>query len=88
MLLKKKISIGFVILGFILLLSSLIAIFEFVNMRRTVEKFVTDDIISIKDPKGQEIGVGRTSYDSAEARKVIGHHSKKPLIHYDYLYIK
>ena len=47
MLLKKKISIGFVILGFILLLSSLIAIFEFVNMRRTVEKFVTDDIISI-----------------------------------------
>lgn len=47
MLLKKKISIGFVILGFILLLSSLIAIFEFITMRRTIEKFVTDDIISI-----------------------------------------
>ena len=51
-------------------------------------EFEKDDIISIKDPKGQEIGVGRTSYDSDEARKVIGHHSKKPLIHYDYLYIK
>ena len=51
-------------------------------------EFEKDDIISIRDPKGQEIGVGRTSYDSNEARKVIGHHSKKPLIHYDYLYIK
>ncbi len=35
------------ILGFILLLSSLIAIFEFVKMRRTVGKVVTDDIVSI-----------------------------------------
>ncbi len=51
-------------------------------------EFEKDDIISIKNPEGQEIGVGRTSYDSEEARKVIGHHSKKPLIHYDYLYIK
>ena len=47
MLLKKKISVGFVILGFILLLSSLIAIFEFVTMRRTIGKFVKDDITSI-----------------------------------------
>ncbi|MBQ1882463.1 MAG: hypothetical protein II159_04070 [Bacteroidales bacterium] len=47
MLLKKKISVGFVILGFILLLSSLIAIFEFITMRRTVGQFVRDDIISI-----------------------------------------
>ena len=47
MLLKKKISIGFVILGFILLLSSLIAIFEFITMRRTVGRVVTEDIISI-----------------------------------------
>ena len=51
-------------------------------------EFEKDDIISIKNPEGLEIGVGRTSYDSEEARKVIGHHSKKPLIHYDYLYIK
>lgn len=51
-------------------------------------EFEKDDIICIKNPEGQEIGVGRTSYDSTEARKVIGHHSKKPLIHYDYLYIK
>ncbi len=47
MVLKRKISLGFVVLGFILLLSSLIAIYEFVTMRRTVAQFVTDDIISI-----------------------------------------
>ncbi|MBP5298473.1 MAG: MCP four helix bundle domain-containing protein [Lachnospiraceae bacterium] len=47
MLLKKKISIGFVILGFILLLSSLIAVFEFITMRRTVGRVVTEDILSI-----------------------------------------
>ena len=51
-------------------------------------EFEKDDIISIKDPEGHEIGVGRTSYDSEKARQVIGQHSKKPLIHYDYLYIK
>lgn len=50
-------------------------------------EFEKDDIISIKNPEGQEIGVGRTSYDSHEARKVLGRHSQKPLIHYDYLYL-
>ncbi len=47
MLLKRKISLGFVIVGFILLLSSLIAVFEFVTMKRSIEKLVKDDIAAI-----------------------------------------
>src|SRR5574344_341293 len=47
MLLKRKIYLGFVVLGFILLLSSIIAIFEFVSMRRSVSRLVTDNIASI-----------------------------------------
>ncbi|HNY06279.1 MAG TPA: hypothetical protein PKL23_07515, partial [Candidatus Egerieousia sp.] len=47
MLVKRKIYLGFVVLGFILLLSSVIAIFEFVSMRKSVSKLVTDNIASI-----------------------------------------
>ncbi|MBR3303543.1 MAG: hypothetical protein IKI67_05115 [Bacteroidales bacterium] len=47
MLVKKKISLAFVILGFVLLLSCIIAIYEFVTMRRTVAQVVADDVISI-----------------------------------------
>ncbi len=48
---RKKISVAFVILGLILLLSSVIAIFEFVTMKRTVAQFVTDDVESINDSR-------------------------------------
>lgn len=44
MLVKGKISIAFVIVGFILLLSSLIAIYEFVSMRNSVSDLVTKDV--------------------------------------------
>ncbi len=47
MIVRRKISIGFVIVGFILLLSSLIAIFEFYIMKKTVANVVTSDISSI-----------------------------------------
>ena len=47
MLVRKKISLGFVIVGFILLLSSLIAIFEFYTMKNTVSKIVVNDINDI-----------------------------------------
>ncbi len=48
---KRKISVAFVILGLILLLSSVIAIFEFVTMRRTVAQFVTEDVESINNSR-------------------------------------
>jgi len=49
--------------------------------------FEKDDIVSIRHPNGTEIGVGRAAYDCLKARQVMGQHSKRPLIHYDYLYI-
>ena len=45
--LKKKISLGFVLIGTILLLSSLIAIYELVSMRRTISTVISDNIYSI-----------------------------------------
>lgn len=44
---RKKIFSGFVILGVVLLLSGIIAIYEFVNMRNRVAQVVTDNVTSI-----------------------------------------
>ena len=44
---RRKIYSGFVILGVVLLLSGVIAIYEFVNMRNSVSQVVTDNITSI-----------------------------------------
>ena len=49
--------------------------------------FEKDDIVKIFNFIGDEIGVGKISCSSNEARKVIGTKGKKPLIHYDYLYL-
>ncbi len=46
------------------------------------------DIISILDPEGAVIGMGRASISSAEAAGVIGTHGHRPLVHYNYLYIE
>lgn len=48
---KKKISLGFVVIGVILLLSSVIAIYEFVSMRRSVYGIMTDNIASINSSR-------------------------------------
>jgi len=50
--------------------------------------FEEGDIINIEDAHGQTIAVGRSGYSSDEARKLIGVHDIKPLIHYDYLYME
>lgn len=46
------------------------------------------DIITVIDPAGERIAVGRASADSATARATIGSHGHKPIIHYDYLYLE
>lgn len=51
-------------------------------------EFEKDDIILIMNAEGKSIGVGRASYDSEQARSLIGKHGKKPIIHYDYLYLE
>lgn len=45
------------------------------------------DIITVLNPEGQRIAVGRASTDSNTARESIGLHNQAPLIHYDYLCI-
>ncbi len=50
--------------------------------------FEKDDIVKVVDPSGRAFAVGRTSYDSAEARSAMGKQGLRPLIHYNYLYIE
>ena len=50
--------------------------------------FEEGDIIDVIDNKGITIAVGRSGYSADEARKNIGAHDIKPLIHYDYLYME
>ncbi|MBQ2434781.1 MAG: glutamate 5-kinase [Bacteroidaceae bacterium] len=49
--------------------------------------FEKDDIVHVADVQGNIIGVGRTAYDSMEARQAIGQHDRRPIVHYDYLCI-
>ncbi len=44
---RKKIFLGFVVIGTVLLLSGVMAIYEFVSMRKTVSILVSDNIASI-----------------------------------------
>lgn len=56
-----------------------------VGVVRVNGDFEKDDIIGILDENGIQIGVGKSSYDSVEARAVMGKHDQRALIHYDYL---
>ncbi len=50
--------------------------------------FEKDDIVALTDVAGNQIGVGRVAYSAEEARRVMGLHGQRPLIHYNYLYIE
>ncbi len=49
--------------------------------------FKTGDIVRIIDEKGNNIGLGKTQYDSEKAELNLGEKLNKPLIHYDYMLI-
>jgi glutamate 5-kinase len=49
--------------------------------------FKSGDIVRIFDEKGNNIGLGKSQYDSKKAEQHIGEKRGKPLIHYDYLVI-
>lgn len=59
-----------------------------VGVTRVVGPFEKDDIVRIFDSKGVQIGVGKAAYDDTKAREVMGKHGRKPIVHYDYLYIE
>lgn len=58
-----------------------------VGVTRIEGEFEKDDIVKIIDEAGNQLGVGRTNYSSADAAARIGQRAGKPLIHYDYLYL-
>lgn len=49
--------------------------------------FKEGDIVRVKDSKGELLGLGKSSYSSAEALDGIAGKKSKPFIHYDYLYL-
>lgn len=51
-------------------------------------EFEKDDIVRIIDFEGRPIGIGKANCDSLQAREAMGKHGKRPVIHYDYLYIE
>lgn len=50
--------------------------------------FEEGDIVSIAGPDGRVMALGRSGYGSEEARRNIGRHDVKPMVHYDYLYME
>ncbi len=50
-------------------------------------KFEKGDIIRIRNVSGKKIGLGVAQYSSKKAKEFIGKKGKKPLVHYDYLFI-
>ena len=59
-----------------------------VGIIRVEGEFEKDDIVKIMNHEAKPIGVGRVAFDSAEARRMMGKHGQKPLVHYDYLYLE
>lgn len=59
-----------------------------VGVTKVVGEFEKDDIVRIFDYQGTQIGVGKVAYSDEKAREVIGTHGRKPIVHYDYLYLE
>lgn len=49
--------------------------------------FKKGDIVHIVDKEGIHIGIGKTSYSSANIKLKLGQQGQKPVVHYDYLHI-
>lgn len=58
-----------------------------VGVTQIVGDFEKDDIVKVVDENGAPFGLGCAGYTSEEARLRIGQRAKRPLIHYDYLYL-
>mgnify|MGYP002784558311 CR=1 FL=1 len=63
-----------------------------VGITRIEGDFDKGDIVRVAADDGSEIGralgYGMAQYASARAREIIGQNNQKPLIHYDYLFLK
>lgn len=59
-----------------------------VGVTKVEGEFEKDDIVRIVNKDGKSLGLGCVGYSSDEARRLIGSRDRKPLIHYDYLYME
>ena len=59
-----------------------------VGVTKVEGEFEKDDIVRIVNEDGKSLGLGCVGYSSDEARRLIGSRDRKPLIHYDYLYME
>ncbi|MGE4587015.1 MAG: glutamate 5-kinase [Mangrovibacterium sp.] len=50
--------------------------------------FQKGDIVKIVDESGNPVGWGKSQFSSEKAENEIGSKNKKPIVHYDYLYLK
>lgn len=50
--------------------------------------FQKGDIVKIVDEEGKSIGWGKSQFSSEMAEKELGSKNKRPIVHYDYLYLK
>jgi glutamate 5-kinase len=51
-------------------------------------EFLKGDIVKIIGPDGALIGMGKSQYNAETAQKKMGEKNAKPMVHYDYLYLK
>lgn len=58
-----------------------------VGVTEIIGNFEKDDIVKIFDVNNHLLGVGKTQYASEDAKKLIGKKGKKPIVHYDYMYL-
>lgn len=59
-----------------------------VGITRVEGEFEKDDLVRIINPEGQPVGIGKANCSAGQAREDVGRHGKKPVVHYDYLYIE
>ncbi|MBN1924587.1 MAG: glutamate 5-kinase [Prolixibacteraceae bacterium] len=50
--------------------------------------FEKGDVVQILDQEGKQLGVGKSQYNSDDAKKLIGKKARKPMIYYDYMFLE
>jgi glutamate 5-kinase len=58
-----------------------------IGILRVEGDFERGDLVRIQAEDGSALGVGLAQYNAATTRQWIGQKGKKPLVHYDYLYV-
>ncbi|MDD3077740.1 MAG: glutamate 5-kinase [Paludibacter sp.] len=59
-----------------------------IGVVKVTGEFEKDDIVSIIDPDGNTLGIGKVWCDSKKAVEIAGKKNQRPIIHCDYLYLE